>query len=65
MGENNLKNNFEANTQYKNLGSYSGNLDNTKEIKIEGCNYELSKSEITNWISQYGEIKSELEEIAI
>ena len=55
----------EAGTNYKTAGSYIENLDDTKEIKIDGCIYELSKSEITCWIEQYGEIKSELEEIKI
>ena len=45
--------------------SYTGNLDDTKEIKIDGCNYEMSESEIIVWMEQYGEIKSELEEITI
>ena len=44
---------------------YTSNWENTKEIRIDGCNYEMSESEITGWIKQYGEIKSELEEIAI
>ena len=50
--------NCETTPQYR-------NIDNTKEIKIDGCNYELSKKEITSWIEMYGEIKSELEELAI
>ena len=44
---------------------YTSNWDDKKEIRIDGCNYEMSESEITGWIKQYGEIKSELEEIAI
>lgn len=31
----------------------------------DGFNYKLSDSEITNWMKQYGEIKPELEEVAI
>ena len=42
----------------------SGNKDNSKEVRIDGCNYELSSLEITSWINQYGEVTSELEEIA-
>ena len=52
-------------TQNKDTGTYGGNLDDTKELRIDGYNYQLRELEITNWISQYGEIRSELEEIAI
>ena len=36
----------------------SGNLDDTKELKIDGCNYEISEHEICGWIELYAEIKS-------
>ena len=39
--------------------------DDTKELRIDGCNYEISKPEIRKWIEVYGEIKSEIEEVAI
>ena len=48
MMDNNIENKEEANAQYKNSGSYSANMDNTKEIKIYGCNHAMNKSEITN-----------------
>ena len=65
MLENNSEMDDETVTNYTTARPYIGSMDNTKEIKIDGCNYELSKSEITSWIKLYGEIKSELEEIAI
>ena len=43
--------NCETTPQYR-------NIDNTKEIKIDRCNYKLSKKEITSWLEMYGEIKS-------
>ena len=38
-------------TQYK----------DTKELRINGCNYEISKMEIRKWIDLYGEIKSKIQ----
>ena len=64
MEEKNLEKNNKVAYQYS-MGSYSGKLDDTKEVKIDGCNYELSRSEITNWIKQYGKIESNLDKIAI
>ena len=46
-------------------GVRSGNLDDTKELRIDGCNYEISEHELQNWIELYGEMKSEIEEIAL
>jgi hypothetical protein len=40
-------------------------VDDTKEVKIDGCNYEISEPEIRRWIELYGEIKSEIKEVAI
>ena len=62
MGENNQE--TDDNAGYSKSGIQSGNLDDTKEVKIDGCNYELGESEITDWLEHYGTIKSELEEIA-
>jgi hypothetical protein len=45
-------------------GQPSGNMDSTKEVRIDGCNYELSATEIEEWIKQYGVITGGLEEIA-
>ena len=45
-------------------GQPSGNLDDTKELKIDGCNYEISEQEICRWVELYGEIKSEIKEVA-
>ena len=45
-------------------GQPSGNLDDTKELKIDGCNYEISEQEICKWVELYGEIKSEIKEVA-
>ena len=38
-----------------------------KEIRLEGCNYELTKSQISNWLEVYGVIDSDssIEEEAI
>ena len=36
----------------------SGNLDDTKELKIDGCNYEVNKHEMHKKIELYREIKS-------
>ena len=33
---------------------------NTKELKIDGCNYEISKPEIRKWIEM-----SEIDEVAL
>ena len=38
-------------------------VDDTKELKIDGCNYEISKPEIRRWIELYGTIKSEIKEV--
>ena len=64
MAENNQEKDEYDGAHYTKSLAYSGNLDDTKEVKIDGCNYELSKSEITSWLEHYGKIKSELEEIA-
>ena len=48
-----------------NRGIPSGNLDTTQEVRIDGCNYEISESELRNWIELYGEMKSEIEEVAL
>ena len=34
-------------------------------MRIDGCNYEISEQELQNWIELYGEMKSEIEEIAL
>ena len=62
MGVNNQE--TDDNAGYSKSVIHSGNLDDTREVKIDGCNYELSESEITDWLEHYGTIKSELEEIA-
>ena len=38
---------------------------NITEIKIEGSNYELKESHITNWLHLYGAVESNLEEEAV
>ena len=45
-------------------GARSGNLDDTKDVRIDGCNYEISEHELRKWIELYGEIKSDIDEIA-
>ena len=57
MGENNQE--TDDNPGYSKSGIHSGNLDDTKEVKIDGCNYELSESKITDWLEHYGTIKSD------
>ena len=44
-------------------GVHSGNVDNTKELRIDGYNYEISDHKIRKWIDLYGEIKSDIEEV--
>lgn len=44
-------------------GALSGNMDNSNEVRINRCYYELNKLEIKKWIKQYGVVTSELEEI--
>ena len=61
MGDNNLEQDNNAGILYLKLGAYNGNLDDMQEVKIDNCNYEISKSKVTIWIEQYGKIKSELE----
>ena len=56
-GEESLGNHFH--------GVPTGNLDSTKEVRIDGCNYEISENEIQKWMEQYGEISSDIEEVAI
>ena len=46
-------------------GVRSGNLDDTKDVRIDGCNYEISEHELRKWIELYGEIKSDNDEIAL
>ena len=53
-----------VNNHCKIINALSGISDNSKEVRINSCNYELSEVEITNWIKQYSVITSELEEIA-
>ena len=65
MEKPNEENDNRSNAQYAETSPHSKTTDSTKELKIDRCNYELSKLEITNWIKLYGEIKSELEELAI
>ena len=36
--------------------------DGVKVVKIEGCEYRVTKDEILQWLSHYGEVTSELEE---
>ena len=36
--------------------------DDTKLVKIEGCEYRVTKDEIIQWLSLYGEVTSNLEE---
>ena len=36
--------------------------DGTRLIRIIGCDYKLSESEITDWLTQFGEVKSEITE---
>ena len=43
----------------------SGNLDDTKELKIGRCNYEIRENEICKWIELLREIKLEILEVAI
>ena len=45
-------------------GALSGNMDNSNEVRINRCYYELNKLEIIKWIKKYGVVTSELEEIA-
>ena len=45
-------------------GANSGNVDDTKELRIDGCNYEISENELRKWIDLYGKIKSDIEELA-
>ena len=44
--------------------SSSRAYDEAKEVKIVGCNYEISEDEIRAWLKLYGEVRSEIEEIA-
>ena len=64
MEEDNDDSSEEMDRSQSNPLTDSGNKDNSKEVRIDGCNYELSSLEITSWINQYGEVTSELEEIA-
>ena len=36
--------------------------DGTRLIKIEGCEYRVTKEQIVNWLECYGEVKSEIKE---
>jgi hypothetical protein len=36
--------------------------DGVKVVKIEGCEYRVTKDEILQWLSHYGEVTSDLEE---
>ena len=36
-----------------------------KEIRLEGCNYEVDEKEILEWIQMYGVIQGDVEEEAI
>ena len=36
--------------------------DGIKVVKIEGCEYRVTKDEILQWLSHYGEVTSDLEE---
>ena len=38
-------------------------IDHTKELKIDGYNYEISEPEIRKWIEMYVGIKSEIKEV--
>ena len=44
--------------------SSSRAYDEAKEVKIVGCNYEISEDEIRAWLKLYGEVRYEIEEIA-
>ena len=37
---------------------------NTKEIRLDGCNYDVSKQQIKTWMEMYGSIESEIKEEA-
>ena len=36
--------------------------DGTRIVRIIGCDYKLSESEITDWLTQFGEVISEITE---
>ena len=36
--------------------------DGTRLVRVLGCEYRLSESEITNWLSHFGEVLSEISE---
>ena len=38
---------------------------NTKELRLEGCNYKINEEEILDWIQMYGVIQGEVEKEAI
>ena len=40
-------------------------IDDTKELKIDGCNYEISESELRKWLEMNGGITSSIKEVAI
>ena len=36
--------------------------DGTRLVRVIGCEYRLSESEITNWLGHFGEVLSEISE---
>ena len=40
-------------------------IDDTKELKIDGCNYEISEPELRKWLEMNGVITSSIKEVAI
>ena len=57
-----LRDDFEENEEEQVGQHVTGmtQIDDTKELKIDGCSYETSKLEIRKWIETYGVIKSEI-----
>ena len=45
-------------------GAHSWNVDNTKELRIDDCNYEISELETRKWKDLYVEIKLDIEKVA-
>ena len=42
----------------------SYHYDDTKEVKIDGCNYKLSADQLKLWLEMYGTVDSHFEEEA-
>ena len=41
-------------------GAPSGSLEDTKELRIDGCNYNISEHKIIKWIELDGDIRSDI-----